>query len=84
MAEKSSGMNPVISLLIQRVLIGIVLILSISALLFIGVEIPPGDFARNYLGQSATPEAVANIRKELGLDAPLITRYLEWLGAKKS
>lgn len=79
MAEKSSGINPVVSLLLQRILIGFVLILAISALLFIGVELLPGDFAQNYLGQSATPEAVANIRAELGLDVPVITRYFNWL-----
>jgi peptide/nickel transport system permease protein len=73
-------MNPVVSLLLQRVGIGFLLILAISALLFIGVELLPGDFARNFLGQSATPEAVANIRKELGLDEPLLSRYLDWLG----
>ena len=32
------------------------------------------------LGQSATPEAVANIRKELGLDRPAYVRYFDWLG----
>ena len=80
MASRTFGMNPVVSLLVQRILIGFVLILAISALLFIGVELLPGDFARNFLGQSATPEAVANIRKELGLDAPLLTRYFDWLG----
>ncbi len=73
-------MNPVVSLLLQRIGIGVLLILAISALLFIGVELLPGDFARNFLGQSATPEAVANIRKELGLDQPVITRYFDWLG----
>ncbi|MDH3669220.1 MAG: ABC transporter permease [Paracoccaceae bacterium] len=73
-------MNPVVSLLLQRVGIGVLLILAISALLFIGVELLPGDFARNFLGQSATPEAVANIRKDLGLDQPVITRYFDWLG----
>jgi peptide/nickel transport system permease protein len=76
----NTGMNPVVSMLLQRILIGFVLILAISALLFIGVELLPGDFAKNFLGQSATPEAVANIRKELGLDAPLLTRYFDWLG----
>ena len=76
----ATGRNPVWSLLFQRISIGILLILAISALLFIGVELLPGDFARNFLGQSATPEAVANIRKELGLDEPVITRYFDWLG----
>jgi peptide/nickel transport system permease protein len=80
MASIVSGMNPVVSLILQRISIGVLLILAISALLFIGVELLPGDFARNFLGQAATPEAVANIRKELGLDEPLLSRYLEWLG----
>ena len=75
MVSRTSGMNPVVSLLWQRIGIGFVLILAISFLLFVGVEMLPGDFARNFLGQSATPAAVANIRKELGLDAPLLTRY---------
>ncbi len=80
MASGKSGMSPVVTLLVQRIGIGVLVILAISALLFIGVELLPGDFARNFLGQSATPEAVANIRKELGLDQPVITRYFNWLG----
>jgi len=79
MASKA-WMNPVYSLLLQRVGIGFLVILAILALLFVGVELLPGDFARNFLGQSATPEAVANIPKELGLEEPLVTRYLDWLG----
>ncbi len=79
MATGKLRMNPAISLVLQRVGIGILLILAISALLFIGVELLPGDFARNFLGQSATPEAVANIRQELGLDRPVVIRYFEWL-----
>ena len=76
MASPNFGMGPVASLLVQRIGIGFLLILAISALLFIGVEMLPGDFARNYLGQSATPEAVANIRKELGLDQPILAQPL--------
>jgi peptide/nickel transport system permease protein len=40
----------------------------------------PGDVAQAILGQSATPEAVAAIRKDLNLDRPAIVRYGEWLG----
>lgn len=80
MATGAAGMNPVLMLVLKRVGIGFLLILAISALLFVGVEALPGDFARNFLGQSATPEAVANIRKDLGLDEPLLGRYLDWLG----
>ena len=40
----------------------------------------PGDFAQNILGQGATPEAVATIRRDLGLDQPPVARYFDWLG----
>jgi len=73
-------MNPVLSLLLQRLGIGFVVIICISALLFIGLEALPGDFAQAFLGQSATPEAVANIRAELGLNDPVLSRYFHWLG----
>src|SRR4029078_1143533 len=44
-----------------------------------GTQILPGDVATAMLGQTATPEAVANIRKELGLDKQAPVRYYEWL-----
>jgi peptide/nickel transport system permease protein len=51
----------------------------VSVLIFAGTELLPGDVAEAILGQSATPEAVANIRAELGLDRPAWLRYLDWL-----
>ena len=39
----------------------------------------PGDVAQSILGQSATPEALANLRADLGLNDPPLTRYFEWL-----
>ncbi|MGF1503156.1 MAG: ABC transporter permease [Paracoccaceae bacterium] len=73
-------MSPVVRLVLQRVGIGALLLLGISALLFIGVEALPGDFAQNFLGQSASPQAVENMRIKLGLDEPVVFRYFEWLG----
>ena len=46
-----------------------------------GTEILPGDVATAILGQSATPDAVANIRRDLGLDQPAALRYVQWLAA---
>ena len=40
----------------------------------------PGDVAQQILGQSATPQALANLREELGLNDPPVTRYFQWLG----
>ncbi|SCB20975.1 peptide/nickel transport system permease protein [Rhizobium miluonense] len=71
---------PLLSLIIERCLLSIVLLFAVSILIFGGLEALPGDFATTYLGQSATPQAVANIRQELGLNRPVVTRYVEWLG----
>lgn len=72
--------NPMIRLILQRVAISLGLLVAMSLLIFIGVEMLPGDVAQSILGQSATPEALANMRAELGLDRPAPQRYLEWLG----
>lgn len=51
----------------------------VSIVIFLAVNALPGDFAQAILGQGATDEAVAAIRRDLGLDQPLVTRYLSWL-----
>ncbi|MDE1187849.1 MAG: ABC transporter permease [Pantoea sp.] len=71
---------PLAALIIERLLLSIVLLIAVSILIFGGLQALPGDFASTYLGQSATPEAVANIRDQLGLNQPVVTRYFEWLG----
>ncbi|MBX9468951.1 MAG: ABC transporter permease [Rhizobium rhizophilum] len=71
---------PLATLIMQRLMLSFLLLLAVSVLIFGGVEALPGDFATTYLGQSATPQAVANIRGELGLDRPIVSRYFEWLG----
>nr|WP_131119255.1 ABC transporter permease [Lichenihabitans psoromatis] len=50
-----------------------------SVLIFAGTEILPGDLASAILQTNATPESLAAMRKELGLDRPPTTRYVEWL-----
>ncbi|WP_114961335.1 ABC transporter permease [Tritonibacter mobilis] len=72
-------MNPVLKLLAQRIALSLFLLLLISALIFAGTMILPGDVAQSILGQSATPEALANLRADLGLNDPPLTRYFEWL-----
>ncbi len=64
----------------QRLAMGIGLLLAVSVLIFTGTQILPGDVAQSILGQSATPEALANLRAELGLDQPAWKRYFSWLG----
>ncbi len=73
--------HPVIKLVAQRLALGLLLLLAASVLIFVGTQILPGDVAQSILGQSATPESLANLRAELGLNEPATTRYFNWLFA---
>ena len=73
-------MHPIVTLVVQRLALGCLLLLAVSAVIFLGVEALPGDTAQAILGQSATPRALANLRAEMGLDQPALTRYFAWLG----
>ncbi|MEZ5781009.1 MAG: ABC transporter permease [Rhizobiaceae bacterium] len=66
--------------LVKRLLVGLVTLLAASIVVFSVLEIVPGDPAQLMLGMNATPEAVAALREQLGLDLPVIWRYLSWLG----
>ena len=64
----------------QRLLLGLITLLVVSVLIFIAVNMLPGDFAQEIMGQGATEESVASIRRDLGLDQPMVVRYFSWLG----
>ncbi|MEK0164064.1 ABC transporter permease [Phaeobacter sp. JH20_02] len=72
-------MHPVLKLVSQRLALGLILLIAASVLIFMGTLILPGDVAQSILGQSATPEALANLREELGLNEPAVLRYFDWL-----
>nr|WP_283054056.1 ABC transporter permease [Thetidibacter halocola] len=66
-------------IILQRLALGLVTLFVVSIVIFTAVNMLPGDFAQAILGQGATPEAVDAIRRDLGLDQPPVTRYLQWL-----
>jgi peptide/nickel transport system permease protein len=68
-------------MVLKRLGLGVVTLLVISLLIFVGVEALPGDLAQAVLGQSATPETVEAFRKELKLDLAPHVRYFAWLGS---
>ena len=72
--------SPILRLVAQRVALGLLLLLAVSVLIFVGTQILPGDVAQSILGQSATLEALENLRRELGLNEPAYIRYFQWLG----
>ena len=53
---------------------------AVTLLTFLIASLLPGDLAHAMLGDQATPEAVAALRRDMGLDQPLWWRYLSWLG----
>jgi len=74
------GSSPILKLIAQRLALGVLLLLAVSVLIFAGTELLPGDVAATILGQSATPQSLANLRAELGLNDPAYVRYFRWLG----
>ncbi|MEK1855647.1 MAG: ABC transporter permease [Phyllobacterium sp.] len=64
----------------KRILIGIVTLLAASILVFAVLEVVPGDPARLMLGMNATEDAVRTLQEQMGLNQPLVVRYLRWLG----
>ena len=68
-----------LKLVAQRLGLGIITLFAASVLIFAGTEILPGDLASAILQNSATPENLAALRLELGLDRPALLRYVEWL-----
>lgn len=71
--------HPIFKLIAQRLALGVLLLLAVSVLIFLGTEALPGDVAQAILGQSATPESLANLRESLGLNASPWSRYFNWL-----
>ena len=66
-------------LVLQRLGLGILTLFAASVLIFIGTELLPGDLATAILQNTATPESVAKLRLDLGLDRPAIVRFFDWL-----
>jgi peptide/nickel transport system permease protein len=66
--------------ILRRTAIFVVSVLVASVVVFLFMAVLPGDPAQVALGVNATPELVAQTRQEFGLDRPLVTQYLDWMG----
>ena len=66
-------------LVLNRLFIAIITLLIVSFAVFFATSMLPGDTASILLGQAATPEAVAGLRKAMHLDEPAILRFIGWL-----
>jgi len=65
---------------VRRIVYAIPVLLGVTIVVFAMMHLAPGDPAQAMLGPMATPENLARIRHELGLDQPLYVQYTTWLG----
>ncbi|MWA01607.1 ABC transporter permease subunit [Actinomadura sp. LD22] len=65
--------------LARRVIQTVPVVLGVVTLTFIMVNVLPGNVATTILGESATPQSIAALEKQLGLDAPLVERFGDYL-----
>ena len=72
-----------LGMIARRLLSLIPVLLVVSFVVFMLVELVPGDAATTVAGGvNATPEKIAEVREELGLDQPVLERYVDWLGRR--
>jgi peptide/nickel transport system permease protein len=69
-----------LSFAMRRLLYAIPTLLLVTIMVFALVRVLPGDPALLMLGEEATPELVAILNRDLGLDRPLAEQYLSWIG----
>lgn len=65
--------------ILRRLLLGIVVLILVSILVFLATQALPGDPARAILGRSATPDSLAALRRQLHLNQPVIEQYWTWV-----
>src|SRR4249919_3374335 len=73
-------MSPRARYVVRRLLLAIPVIIAMSVFVFLMIHLVPGDPVQTMLGFRATPENVATVRDQLGLDKPLLAQYLAWAG----
>lgn len=64
----------------KRLVMTIPVLFGLTVIVFFIMALIPGDPATAILGSYATPENVAQLNAQLGLDKPLVQQYLTWLG----
>jgi len=65
--------------IVRRLLLGILVLVLVSIVVFAATQALPGDPARAILGRQATPASLAALRRQLHLDRPVFDQYLTWI-----
>jgi peptide/nickel transport system permease protein len=69
---------------VRRLVLAVPILLGVSVIIFLLMNVLPGDPAAAFLSDDATEAARQAIRHQLGLDQPLPVRYFKWLGSALS
>ena len=69
----------IVGFIVRRLLLGILVVLLVSVVVFAATQALPGDPARAILGRSATPQSLAALRHQLHLDRPVLSQYGSFL-----
>jgi peptide/nickel transport system permease protein len=69
-----------LTFIVRRLLLAVPVLLGVVFVVMLTVDLLPGDAVSLMLGEHSTPEAVAALRDYLGLDKPLATRYVQYVG----
>ena len=67
-------------MLLRRCVLGVATVAIVSAIIFLGVELLPGDACTAFLERDAKGQMLETCREDFGLDRPALTRYFEWAG----
>ncbi|WP_082698741.1 ABC transporter permease [Mycobacterium sp. GA-2829] len=77
--QSFSRRHPVLRMFAARLASGVLSVVVVSAIVYWATLILPGNAASAILGQSATPERIAELTERLHLDDPILSRYWQWL-----
>ena len=66
--------------ILKRLLLALGILFALSVITFFVLNILPGDPVALMLGDNASPEMIVQVRHNLGMDKPLLTQYIEWIG----
>ena len=72
--------HPLAAFTIRRILTGLLGLFAVSVIVFAATQVLPGNAAVQILGRNATPQAVAQLSRQLGLDRSALAQYVSWLG----
>jgi len=67
-----------LSMLLRRLLLGLITVVLVSIIIFTGVEILPGDACTAFLEREAQGKLLENCRRDLDLNRPALERYVDW------